>query len=274
MEQHKHADHHEPAHTHDPIQEPASAPVAPAAVAVAKDHSALYIPGAIVIAGLIIGVSLIVAFKGSSNSAAQAGTGAQPTAAKVDIKDVKISDTDPYIGDKNAKVTLVAWEDYQCPFCKAVEVGHAQIQVAPAMPALIKDYVKTGKLRIVFKDYPFLGDDSKIAALYGHSVWKLYPDKFYDWRVAMFTKQDEEGDKGFGDEASILALVKSLGMDSAKIKADVTANVAAYQALVDADRAEGSSFGITGTPGFITGKVLIPGAVGIDEFRKAIDPQL
>jgi protein-disulfide isomerase len=190
------------------------------------------------------------------------------------VKDVKIDETDPYIGDKNAPVTLVAWEDYQCPFCKAVEVGHDQIQVAPAMPELVRDYVKTGKLRIVFKDYPFLGDDSKIAALYEHAIWNLYPDKFYDWRMAMFEAQDEEGDEGFGDEASILALVKKQGMDTNKLKADVTTNVAKYQALVDADRAEGASFGITGTPGFITGKVLIPGAVGIDQFKAAIDAQL
>lgn len=256
-------------HTNSPAHEPASTPAATAA-AVKKDYSALYVPGAIVIAGLIIGLSVIVAFKGTGS---QAANGQQPT-AKVDVKDIKIDETDPYIGDKNAPVTLVAWEDYQCPFCKAVEVGHDQIQVAPAMPELIRDYVKTGKLRIVFKDYPFLGDDSRIAALYEHAIWNLYPDKFYDWRMAMFESQDEEGDEGFGDEASILALVKKQGMDADKLKADVTANVAKYQALVDADRAEGASFGITGTPGFITGKVLIPGAVGIAEFKKAIDPQL
>ncbi len=254
-------------HTHPPAQTPSPSPMAAAA---SKDYSALYVPGAIVIAGIIIGLSVIIAFKGTTSQ----GAGAEQPAAKVDIKDVKIDDTDPYIGDKNAPVTLVAWEDYQCPFCKAVEVGHDQIQVAPAMPDLVKDYVKTGKLRIVFKDYPFLGDDSKIAALYEHAIWKLYPDKFYDWREAMFNAQDEEGDQGFGDEASILKLVKTLGMDSAKLKADVTANVTQYQALVDADREEGTSFGITGTPGFITGKTLIPGAVGLDTFKKAIDEQL
>lgn len=268
MDDHKHHAHH--AHTEPaPVQTAAPAPVAVAA----KDYSALYIPAAIVIAGIIIGGSLMVALKGSSGGSQ--ANGGQPAAVKVDVKDVKIDDHDPYIGDKNAPVTLVAWEDYQCPFCKAVEVGHDQIQIAPAMPELIRDYVNTGKLRIVFKDYPFLGDDSKIAALYEHAIWKLYPAKFYDWRKAMFEAQDDEGDQGFGDEASILALIKKMGgMDANKLKADVTANVAEYQALVDADKAEGSSFGITGTPGFITGKVMIPGAVGIAEFKAAIDPQL
>ena len=64
------------------------------------------------------------------------------------------------------------------------------------------------------------------------------------------------------------------GIDGAKLKADVTTNVEAFTAEIEADRAEGSAFGITGTPGFITGKVMIPGAVGIAEFKAAIDPQL
>ena len=236
-----------------------------------KDYSALYIPGAIVIAGLIIGLSLIVAFKGTSTT--QGAAGQQPTVA-VDIKDVKIDDSDPYIGDKNAPVTLVSWEDYQCPFCKAVEVGHPQIPTKPAMPELIRDYVNTGKLKIVFKDYAFLGDDSKIAAMYDSAIWKLYPTKYHEFREAMYKAQDEEHG-GFGNEATIIALIKTIpGLDSAKLKADVTANVDVYAKEHDDDRAEGASFGITGTPGFITGKVLIPGAVGIEEFKKAIDPQL
>ncbi len=254
------------------MEETNPTPAAPVAAAVTKDYSALYIPGAIIVAGLIIGVSLIVAFKGSSTS--QGAAGQQPTVA-VNVKDVVVDGTDPFIGDENAPVTLVSWEDYQCPFCKAVEVGHPQIPTEPAMPTLIEEYVKTGKLKIVFKDYAFLGDDSKMAALYDNAVWKLYPQRYHEFREAMYTAQDEEHG-GFGNEATIVALIKKElpGMDSAKLKADVTANVAAYTKEIDEDRAEGASFGITGTPGFITGKVLIPGAVGIAEFKAAIDPQL
>lgn len=267
MEDHKHhANHSHSGPAHEPA--PTAAPVA----AASRDYSALYVPGAILIAGAIIGVSLIFALKGSS-SGAQAANG-QPPAVKVNVKDIAIEDNDPYIGDKNAPVTLVVWEDYQCPFCKAVEVGHDQIQVKPAMPELVRDYVNTGKLRIVFKDYAFLGDDSKMAALYDNAVWKLYPAKYYEWREAMFHAQDEEH-AGFGTESTILALIKKIpGMDSAKLKADVTANVAAYTKEMDDDREEGAKNGISGTPGFITGKVLIPGAVGIEQFKAAIDPQL
>lgn len=236
------------------------------------DYSKLFIPAAIIIAGVIIGIFAMI---GISKMAPSTGsTGTAPTVA-VDIKDVK-TDGDPFIGSANAPVTIAYWSDYQCPYCKAVEVGGIpQIQIKAAMPTLIKDYVDTGKLKIVFKDYPFLGNDSITAALYEHAIWKLYPSKFYTWREAMYKAQDDEGDQGFGDEASIIALIKTLpGFDAAKIKADVAANTASYQAKIDADRAEGTSFGITGTPGFITGKTLIPGAAELATFTAAIDAQL
>jgi len=235
------------------------------------DRSALFLPVSIIIAGLLVGGGLYFGLA-NGGSAGQGGT--ESPAIAVDIKDVNI-DGDPYIGKVDAKVVLAYWFDYQCPYCKAVDVGGIpQIPIEPAMPLLIKEYVDTGKLKIVFKDFAFLSEDSTTAALYENAVWNLYPDKFYEWHEAMFRAQDEEHG-GFGDEASIVALIGGIsGMDAAKVKADVAANRAKYEAEIDADRAEGASFGINGTPGFITGKTLIPGAAEISSFKNAIDPQL
>ena len=235
------------------------------------DRSALILPASIVIAGLLVGGGLYFGLAKSGGSVGQGGTQQQ---ANVDIKDVK-TDGDPYIGKADAKVVLAYWFDYQCPYCKAVDVGGIpQIPIEPAMPVLIKEYVDTGKLKIVFKDFAFLSEDSTTAGLYENAVWNLYPDKFYEWHEAMFRAQDEEHG-GFGDEASIVALIGGIsGMDAAKVKADVAANRAKYEAEIDADRAEATGFSINGTPGFITGKTLIPGAAEIASFKSAIDPQL
>ncbi|PIR83910.1 hypothetical protein COU18_00640 [Candidatus Kaiserbacteria bacterium CG10_big_fil_rev_8_21_14_0_10_51_14] len=234
-----------------------------------KDVSALYLPVAIVVAGVLIAGGLYYGLAANSNS-----TGGGGAALKVDIKDVDL-EGEPYIGDKNAPVVLAYWYDYQCPFCKAVDVGGIpQIPIEPAMPQIIKDYVDTGKVKVVFKDYAFLGDDSFTAADYGHAVWKLYPDKFYEWHEAMFEAQDEEHG-GFGDETSIVALTRTIaGIDADRVKADVAAHSAEYREEADADAQEGASFGISGTPGFITGEVLIPGAAEFPKFKAAIDPQL
>lgn len=236
-----------------------------------KDYSNLYLPVAIILAGVLISVGL---FYGLSNKNTGGAGGAGAPQAEVDIKDVKTEGA-PFIGKADAPVTLAYWFDYQCPFCKAVDVGGVpQIPIEPAMPILVREYVDTGKVKIVFKDYAFLGPDSTTAALYEHAIWKLYPSKFYEWHTAMFEAQDEENG-GFGDEASIIALTKKIaGIDADKVKADVAANRDAYAAEIDADRAEGSSFGIQGTPGFITGKTLIPGAAEFAAFKQAIDPQL
>jgi len=237
----------------------------------AKDYSALYLPGAIIIAGLCIAVGLF--FGLSRTGASQAATAGTPQ--KVDVKDVKL-DGEPYIGQKDAPLTMAFWSDYQCPFCKAVEVGGVpQIPVEPSIPAIVKNYVDTGKLRIVFKDYAFLGNDSVTAAEYGRAIWDLYPEKYFEWRTKMYQAQDEEGDQGFGDAASIDALIKKIpGFDDAKIKAQITAKKAQYDAAIAADQQEGASFGIQGTPGFIVGTKSIDGAQAPAVFTAAIESQL
>lgn len=237
--------------------------------------SKLYVPGAIVIGALIIGVFLMI---GLSHGGGAAGTGGSPTvpAAAVNIKDVKTAG-EPYVGQPNAPVVLAFWSDYQCPFCKAWEVGGVSGIPGPAvLPALMKQYVDTGKVKIVFKDFPFLGNDSNTAAEYGRAVWHLYPDQFFAWRTAMYAAQDQEGDQGFGNAATIDQLIntKFPQMNDGKIKADITANKSAYDAAMQADMQEGESFGIQGTPGFITGTTLIDGDQPLSAFSAAIDPQL
>lgn len=62
----------------------------------------------------------------------------------------------PVLGDPNAKVTVVEFADFQCPFCKQT--------FTTVEPNLIKDYVKTGKIKYAFQNYPFLGQESTITA--------------------------------------------------------------------------------------------------------------
>jgi protein-disulfide isomerase len=193
--------------------------------------------------------------------------GAQPAAAPtVDVKNMKI-DGDPFIGNANAPITIVEWSDYQCPACKSFELD--------TLPQVITEYVDTGKVKIVFMDFTFLGQDSITAALYSRSVWKLYPSQYFAWRTAMYTAQDQEGDQGFGDAASIDKLNATIpGIDAAKVAADVKANTVAYQALMDTDKTEGKTAGINSTPSFVIGTQLVAGAYPFATFKAAIDPLL
>lgn len=229
-----------------------------------------FLPAAVLVAGVLIAGAVI--WSGSHPVAAPAGGGATP---KVNIKDVK-TDGNPFIGKANAPVTIAFWSDFQCPFCKSFEVGGVSgITTPAAFPDIMKNYVDTGKVKVVFMDFVFLGKDSVIAALYNRSVWKLYPNQYFAWRTAMYKAQDEEGDQGFGNAASIDKLDATIaGIDAAKIAADVIANTLAYQVFVDADKAEAKKVGVNATPSFVIGTEVIQGAYPYANFQAAIDAVL
>ncbi len=74
----------------------------------------------------------------------------------------------------------------------------------------------------------------------------------------MFVAQDDEGDRGFGDLASIEALTATIpGIDAARVTATMNEKKAQYDVLINADRAEGSSMGVNGTPAVIIGDKLL-----------------
>lgn len=237
------------------------------------DTNKYLMPVSIVLAGVFIGGAVLWSSSHPTTSPT-GGTGTQPGAVAVDIKDVK-TDGEPFIGKADAPVTIAFWSDYQCPYCKAFEVGHPQIPTPAALPDIVKNYVDTGKAKIVFKDLAFLGQDSIVAAEYGRAIWKLYPGQYFAWRTAMYNAQDEEGDQGFGDQPSIDKLNATIsGLDAAKVAADVAANKSTYDAEVAADQTEAQKFGINSTPSIVIGKQMIAGAQPYSVFQAAIDALL
>ena len=186
-----------------------------------------FLPIAVVVAGLFIAGAVMWNDARPAQAPGTGSTGSPQAAQKVDIKNVKI-DGDPFIGQANAPVTIALWGDYQCPFCKRFEVE--------TLPQIIKNYVDAGKVKVVFMDFTFLGSDSTTAALYSRSVWKLYPSQYFAWRTAIYTAQDEEGNVGFGNAASIDTLNATIvGIDAAKVAADVKMNKSVYQETLDAE---------------------------------------
>lgn len=234
-----------------------------------------FLPVAVILAGIFIAGAVMWSGAHPAQAPGTNGAGAPPVAQKADIKNIQMAN-DPFIGKADAPVTIAFWSDFQCPYCKAVEVGGIpQITTPAALPEIIKNYVDTGKVKVVFMDFVFLGNDSVTAALYNRSVWKLYPAQYFTWRSAMYTAQDQEGDQGFGNAASIDKLDATIhGLDAAKIAADVKANAATYQAMVDADKVEAGKAGVTATPAFVIGTQVILGAYPYANFQEAIDSVL
>ncbi len=222
-----------------------------------------FLPAAVIVAGLFIAGAVIWSGSHPAQAPGTTGTGAAPVIA-VNIKDVK-TDGDPFIGQANAPITIAEWSDYQCPYCKQFEVT--------TLPQIIQNYVSAGKVKIVFKDFPFLGPDSMVDAEYARAVWALYPEQFGAWRTALFSQEPQENSLNAADNlAFVLKTTGSVnGIDVNKVKADVTAHQAAYDTAINADKSEAANFGIQATPSFVVGTQMIAGAYPYATFQTAID---
>lgn len=238
-----------------------------------NNTNSAFLPLAVVAAGVLIAGAVLwngshpsVGGQAPSVGSPQAANPGAPSGPAVNIKNVR-TDGDPYIGKVNAPLTIAFWSDFQCPFCKQFELN--------TFPQLIKEYVDTGKVKVVFMDFAFLGKDSVTGALYNRSIWRLYPGQYMAWRTAMYNAQDQEGDQGFGNADSIDKLDATIpGIDAAKVAADVKANTSTYQAAVDSDKAEAQKVGVNATPGFVIGAQVILGAYPYPNFKSALDAAL
>ncbi len=225
----------------------------------------ILMPLSIVLAGLFIAGA--VYWNGqhpAQTGSAGSGNGAAPS---VNVKDVSTTG-EPFVGDPNAPVTLVEWSDYQCPFCKQWELS--------TLPDLMQQYVNAGKVKIVFKDFQFLGPDSTVDGEYARAIWKLYPNLFMTWRTALYTNEPQENSMSAAQNLAFLEKTTKgvSGIDWAKVQADVAANQSTYDAAMEADKTEAAKFGISATPSFVLGTQMIAGAYPTATFTAALDQVL
>ncbi len=240
-----------------------------------QEHNPYLIPLSILAVGVLIAGAMIYSNRNNSkpssvtspgdNIPAQTVPTRRPTVSAINIKNVQIKG-EPFIGKVNTPVVLAYWFDFQCPFCKRFETN--------TLPVLVDRYVKEGKLKIIFKDFQFLGPDSVTAGIAEKAIWQLYPTKYFQWHQAMYGAQDGEN-RGWGNRADILKLAGSIpGIDANKVSQLMTKNRAQYIQEENADKTEGAKFNINGTPGFVIGTQSIYGAQPTSVFTQMIDAEL
>ncbi len=221
------------------------------------------VPIAIVLAGVIIAGALY--FTDSSPKVQESAPTNTEQAKTVDIKNVTV-DGEPFVGNPNAPITIAIWSDFQCSACRVNEER--------LVSALIPEYVKDGKVKIVFKDFAFFGPDSTNLALTGRAVWDAYPDKYYEWHKNIFTSQAGTN-SGWASMANIEKLTASIsGIDIAVIKKLLVEKKAVYEQLVNNSKAEGASFGVNATPSIVVADQLIVGVPQYAEFKSYLDTLL
>jgi len=167
---------------------------------------------------------------------------------------IDVPSDSPSRGGKWAKVTIVEWSDFQCPFCKA------------AIPTLKKVEQAYGEsVRVVFRHQPLaMHQNARLAA--EASMAAHAQGKFWDYHDKLFSNQSSL------DRASLEQYAGELGLDMTKFKAALDSGQ--FRAKVDSDAGAGAAVGASGTPTFfINGRQLV-GAVPFENFKTMIDEEL
>ena len=168
----------------------------------------------------------------------------------------------PIQGDPNAKVTVIEFADFRCPFC---EQWFQNVE-----PNIIKDYVKTGKVKFYFRNYAFLGPASTLAAQAGECANEQ--NKFWDFHDYMYKNQPDESDTSMYTVDNLSQIAGNLGMDQSQFQDCLTSKK--YAKNVDKDLSEGSAAGVSGTPTTFINGIAVVGAVPYDQIKQAIDAAL
>ena len=158
---------------------------------------------------------------------------------------------DYVIGNPQGDVTLVEFLDYNCGYCKKA-VGDVK--------ALVK---ADPKLRVVLKDFPVLGPGSTEASQVALAARaQLAGDRLQEYHARLMETRGPVN----GERAKVLA--REMGLDMARLDRDLAGG--AVDTAIRENLALGDRLGLTGTPAFIIGEGIIPGAVGAEPLRRAV----
>ncbi len=188
------------------------------------------------------------------NKEVEAPATPQPQVAqKVDVS----VDDDPSKGSKDAEVTIIEFSDFQCPYCARF--------FTQTLPLIDENYIKTGKVRLVYRDFPLsFHQNAQKAAEAAECADEQ--NKFWEYHDLVFKNQ---GALSIDDLKKYAANLK---LDTAKF--DACLDSGKYEEEVKKDFADGQKAGVTGTPAFfVNGKPLV-GAQPFSAFKEVIDAEL
>ena len=156
----------------------------------------------------------------------------------------------PAMGNPDGDVNIVEWSDYNCPYCR---------KIAPEIRQLVQN---DGKVRLVMKEWPILGEVSKLAARMAMAA--KYQDKYLAAHQAMI------GVNSKLTEPRVRELLAGAGLDMDRLERDLATHAKAIDAVLARNHAQAVAFGFRGTPSFIVGKFRVPGILTMAQFEMAI----
>lgn len=181
-----------------------------------------------------------------------------PTTTEQQNQKVNVStDGDPTQGSQTAPVTIVEFSDFQCPYCERF--------YTQTLPDIETNYIKTGKAKLVFRDFPL--SFHQYAEKASEAAECAYDQsKFWEYHNKLFENQ------GALDVASLKKYAQDLGLDTAKFNTCLDSGTKAAE--VNKDLSDGTKYGVTGTPSFFINGIQLTGAQPFSAFQQIIEQEL
>jgi len=175
----------------------------------------------------------------------------QPTVVAVS------ADDDAVKGDADAPITIIEFSDFQCPFCSRFYTD--------TLGQIEKDYIDTGKAKLVFRDFPLsFHPEAQPAALAAECGKEQ--GKFWEFHDAIFENQGSIGADLYQK------IAKDNGLDMAKFNDCISTEK--YKSEIQKDFTDGSAAGVSGTPTFFINGVKLVGAQPYQNIKAIIDQEL
>jgi protein-disulfide isomerase len=169
----------------------------------------------------------------------------------------------PILGDPSAPITIVEFGDYQCHQC--YNWFHN------TKPAIVEDYIETGKANLVFVDLAFLGRDSPKAAQASYCAEDQ--EMYWDYHDLLYISQESKIDGGWANTERLKAFAFSLGLNMELF--DHCLDSGKYSKRVQYNIQQARDHGVRGTPGFFIigpdGQEQLGGAQPFSVFKQVLD---
>jgi protein-disulfide isomerase len=192
-------------------------------------------------------IEAIQAFRSKQEAAEQNRARSALTSRRSDLEKDANS---PVGGNPNGNVTVVEFFDYRCGYCKRVH------------PTIVELLKSDKNVRFVYKEFPILGPESVTAARAALAAFKVNPAKYVAYHDALMTA------RGNLTPEKALVLAAEVGLEPKAVakrmeEPDIVKMIAANLALAE-------ELGINGTPAFVIGNQIVPGAVDLETLKKLV----
>ena len=224
------------------------------------------------IGAIIASITITLVIFGVNNSSNEIELSIEPTPEMDQIGPKKItidtflSNGSPILGDPNAPITLVEFGDYQCHYCN---VFFQSIE-----KDIVKNYVDTGKVKIIFKDYNIIGEDSVIASQGAHCANDQ--GLFWEYHDILYSNWTGENN-GWASPENLAIFAQQIGLNMNKWSECMKKG--SHSQIILKSNDDARALELTGTPAFFIinseGKVSkLFGAQPFEVFKKIFDSQL